>query len=399
MVLAARTVRRSGGKIVPPFLGGTGATRRVASSRRTGSTSQLGLWGALTVCALLACSVEGSEPAGASGTTSKAGSSATVGSAGAAVGGMGGLPPAGAAGSSIAGGGVSFGAGAKAGGASSNSGGESGGVFGGAAGASAVGGAPPGGGGSVSAGASSQTGTGGGASGSAGAGNAFSPCPTAATSPCAVLPLGDSITEGYGSSGGGYRVELFRQAIQNGKNLTFVGSLQNGPNTVENQAFPKKHEGHGGYTIDTGTGHSGISGSITDQAIANYHPNIVLLMIGTNDVNGNVDVAAAPARLGKLIDDITTRAPNSLLVVATIIPIANDGTNPKVQTYNAALPALVSARTAAGKHVVLLDNYAAFTKDPSYRTKLMSDYLHPNDAGYVVLGRAMFEAIRALLPS
>jgi|GEM_PF-2863429 len=119
-------------------------------------------------------------------------------------------------------------------------------------------------------------------------------------------------------------------------------------------------------------------------------------MIGTNDVSGNVDVAAAPARLGKLIDDITTRAPNALLVVATIIPIANDGTNPKVQTYNAALPALVSARTAAGKHVVLLDNYAAFTKDPSYRTKLMSDYLHPNDAGCVVLGRAMFEAIRAL---
>jgi lysophospholipase L1-like esterase len=29
----------------------------------------------------------------------------------------------------------------------------------------------------------------------------------------------------------------------------------------------------------------------------------------------------------------------------------------------------------------------------------MYDYLHPNDAGYVALGRAMSEAIRALLPS
>jgi lysophospholipase L1-like esterase len=29
----------------------------------------------------------------------------------------------------------------------------------------------------------------------------------------------------------------------------------------------------------------------------------------------------------------------------------------------------------------------------------MADYLHPNDAGYVVLGHAMYEAIRALLPS
>jgi len=214
-----------------------------------------------------------------------------------------------------------------------------------------------------------------------------------------VLPLGDSITEGFGSSGGGYRVELFRQAVQNGKNLTFVGGLQNGPNTVANQTFPKKHEGHGGYTIDSGSGHSGISGSITDQAIANYHPNIVLLMIGTNDINGNVDIAAAPTRLGKLIDDITTRAPNALLVVATIIPIANDGTNPKVQAYNPALPGLVNVRAMAGKHVVFLDNYAAFSKDPSYRTTLMSNSLHPNDAGYVVLGQALYQAIRALLPA
>jgi lysophospholipase L1-like esterase len=213
-----------------------------------------------------------------------------------------------------------------------------------------------------------------------------------------VLPLGDSITEGFGSSGGGYRVELFRQALQNSKNLTFVGSLANGPNTVQNQTFPKKHEGHGGYTIDSDTGHSGISGSITQQALANYQPNIVLLMIGTNDINGNVDIANAPKRLGKLIDDITTRAPNALVIVATIIPIANDGTNQKVLAYNAALPGVVNARAASGKHVVLLDNYAAFSKDSSYRTTLMSDYLHPNDAGYVVLGRSMYEAIRVALP-
>jgi len=61
-------------------------------------------------------------------------------------------------------------------------------------------------------------------------------------------------------------------------------------------------------------------------------------MIGTNDINGNVDVAAAPTRLGKLIDDITTRAPTALRVVATIIPIANDGTNLKVQAISALLP-------------------------------------------------------------
>jgi ABC-type hemin transport system substrate-binding protein len=33
-----------------------------------------------------------------------------------------------------------------------------------------------------------------------------------------------------------------------------------------------------------------------------------------------------------------------------------------VQTYNAAIPGLVNTRAAAGKHVVFLDNYAAFAK-------------------------------------
>ena len=43
----------------------------------------------------------------------------------------------------------------------------------------------------------------------------------------------------------------------------------------------------------------------------------------------------------------------ALVVVATIIPIANDGTNQRIPNYNAAIPGLVASRAAAGKHVVL----------------------------------------------
>ncbi len=216
--------------------------------------------------------------------------------------------------------------------------------------------------------------------------------------PCAVLPLGDSITEGFGSSGGGYRVELFRRAVAGGKNITFVGSQQNGPNEVDGRPFPRKHEGRGGYTIDSGGGHNGISGQITAQALAGG-AHIVLLMIGTNDINGNVDLNGAPGRLGKLVDDITMRAPNALVVVATIIPIANSGTNPKVIAYNNALPELVSTRAAAGKHVVLLDNYALFAANPNYASAWMGDYLHPNNAGYTELGKAFYGAIESVLPT
>ena len=224
------------------------------------------------------------------------------------------------------------------------------------------------------------------------------PCPTTAGTACAVLPLGDSITEGYVPSGanGGYRVELFNQAVMAGKNVTFVGTQMNGPTTVAGRTFPRRHEGRGGYTI-AGGGQGALAGTVTDTAISKCHPNIVLLMIGTNDINGNINVSTAPTRLGQLIDEIIADAPNALVVVASVIPIRDDGTNQRIPNYNAAIPGLVNTRAAMGKHVVFVDNYAAFIKDTSYKTSLMADGLHPNDAGYAVLGRSFYGAISALL--
>jgi lysophospholipase L1-like esterase len=297
--------------------------------------------------------------------------------------------------------------GTPAAGSGGSSGGDAAGAPAGGTGGSnetAGGGSGPGGGGSGPGGGGAGVGgAGGGSSGAASGGvggqgsvDGFMPCPTNGD-PCAVLPLGDSITEGYGSSGGGYRVELFRKTLQAGQNITFVGSLTNGPNTVDNQPFPQRHEGHGGYTIDTDGGHNGISGQITDSALSMYHPNIVLLMIGTNDLNGNVDVNNAPTRLANLMDDILDSSPDTLLVVSTIIPMAN-GNNNKVAPYNDAIVGLVDDRAGAGKHVIMVDIWTAFTADPNYQNTWMTDSLHPNDTGYAVLGTSFYDAISAYLP-
>jgi lysophospholipase L1-like esterase len=213
-----------------------------------------------------------------------------------------------------------------------------------------------------------------------------------------VLPLGDSITEGFGAGPtagsstpyGGYRLELFRQAVAENKSLTFVGSLKNGPTTLSGKTFPQNHEGHGGFTI------SGISGDITNKAMTNYKPHIVLLMIGTNDINGGGDAATAPDRLKSLINSIITASSTTLVVVSSIIPIDNTG-NQKVKTYNASVKSLADDLAKSGKHVVFLDNYAAFTADASFRTKWMFDYLHPNETGYTVLGKSWYSVIGPLV--
>ncbi len=119
---------------------------------------------------------------------------------------------------------------------------------------SAGGYASGGGGGEVASAGSAGAGGGGGGGGQA----LYNPCPHNGD-PCRVMPLGDSITKGTGSTHqAGYRLELFRLALLEHRDVTFVGSLQLGPNSAGNVPFPRNHEGHPGWTIDDGGGRSGL---------------------------------------------------------------------------------------------------------------------------------------------
>lgn len=358
-----------------PSGGGKDGTTSVPSS---GGTSSMSNGGASPTGGTF-----GSGGVGTGGTTSRGGSTNT-----------GGMTPRSTGGAMGVGGATSTGAtalgGTTATGGTNGIGGVSGGgrAAGGSSGGVSTGG-QQGGGTSATAAGGSTVGSGG--SGVAGA--RFMPCPTTAGTACNIMPVGDSITEGCCTAPmGGYRIELYHQALTNKKKITFVGTLTNGPATVDGQTFPQHHEGHGGWKI------SQIAGVI-DNAISSSKPHIVLLKIGTNDINGNDDVNNAPNRLESLINQITKDAPSALLVVSAIIPTTTDSKNPKMQAYNTAIKAKAEAAATAGKHVVFVDNYAAFTKNSNYKTALMADELHPNSAGYVVLGDSFYSVISALLPA
>jgi lysophospholipase L1-like esterase len=226
----------------------------------------------------------------------------------------------------------------------------------------------------------------------------FQPCPAGVA--CRIMPLGDSITDGV-PIGGGYRVELFRQSGVDGKSITFVGSKSNGPATVDGRPFPQRHEGHSGYTIDDApaVSRSGIS-PLVEQALKTYQPNVVLLMIGTNDVNTVWDLTNAPVRLGLLLDRITTTSPNALLVVAKLIPSMDQGgMDANIRTYNEGVGQVVQQRIAAGKHLMLVDMYGAFAQNQNFRTQWLADFLHPNADGYAAMARTWYPAIKQFLPS
>jgi len=227
----------------------------------------------------------------------------------------------------------------------------------------------------------------------------YNPCPPQGT-PCVILPVGDSITAGVGTADmSSYRVPLFHLAHMNLQSITFVGAVINGPAMVDGVPFPNHHEGFSGYTIDTITdaGRMGIS-QFFPAAITTYRPHIVLLMIGTNDVD--IAETMIPTRLGTLMDSMLNADPNLLLVVAQIVPqirATPDTLNTRIQAYNAAIPGLVRTRADAGKHVVMVDMYNAFAQNVNYSTAYMTDRLHPNAAGYAVMADTWYAAIRQLL--
>jgi lysophospholipase L1-like esterase len=217
------------------------------------------------------------------------------------------------------------------------------------------------------------------------------------------MPLGDSITDLGGIENSAYRLPLFRLSLMNQKKLVFVGSHQSGPDMVDNVAFPRWQEGHSGWTIADGGGRDGlydmIEGWLMNAQPGGALPHIVTLMIGTNDVDIQLDLANAPMRLGLLLDRIAMYAPNALTVVAQIVPTTDDTTNARVQTYNAAIPGLVKQRADAGKHIISVDMYGALTQNANYKTEYMGDKLHPKQAGLEVMAQVWYDAIGPLLPA
>lgn len=209
-----------------------------------------------------------------------------------------------------------------------------------------------------------------------------------------IMPLGDSITYGMGSSDkGGYRTFLWKESIKSGYKVRFVGTQSNGPGDIDTY-----NEGHPGWRIDQ------ISSHIVPWLIL-YRPQIILLFIGTNDILQRYDVDHAPKRLTLLIDQITFLLPKSTLIVASVTPLDNSKLyarrspsfpssvdfNANIMAYDATIPAIVRAQAAQGKRVQYVDMYDAV---PVYD---MIDGIHPDDAGYALMAGVWYVALTKLL--
>jgi lysophospholipase L1-like esterase len=212
-----------------------------------------------------------------------------------------------------------------------------------------------------------------------------------------ILPLGDSITDGY-STPGGYRIKLYQDF---GSNVQFMGSESNGPSNL-----PDKHnEGHSGYRIDQIDGD--LNGLVSSSPAPDTNnggywltggngtgrgaidPQYVLLHIGTNDASQGATPALMESRLTQLLTDLKTDLPGSQVIVASLIPRTDSSADELVEEqYNEAMPSLV-AEMGANFH--FLDMHDVINPNTD-----LADGVHPNIEGYNKMADAWYSEIQAI---
>lgn len=187
------------------------------------------------------------------------------------------------------------------------------------------------------------------------------PIPVVVHNQIKVMPLGDSITDGA-LIPGGYRTLLWQLLVANDKdNIDFVGSHSSGT------TGDLDNEGHIGWDMNQ-----------LDVYAYNwmqlYKPDIVLLHIGSNDLDKGATSADLIQRMTKLLSDIYAGKPDTYVVMATIIP-SSHGHNDDWSTYNAAIPGV--AAQFSGSHKIIIVNMANALSEGD-----LLDGLHPNQGGY-----------------
>ena len=222
-----------------------------------------------------------------------------------------------------------------------------------------------------------------------------------------IMPLGDSITYGMADEGG-YRKYLWQFLKQKGyDNIDFVGPEGKDSATFnyngQQVSYDDNHAGYSGYTITNLPG--GWMGQLNGiletmqggDYITKYAPDIILLQIGTNDINnGHLD--GSEERLHQLLDYLREKMPASGTIFLTTIPdLGNMGwggnsseTNQNIAKYNELIKKV--AADYADKHVIYADIHS--TIDASVD---LADGVHPNAGGYEKMGKYWAEQIDTFL--
>ncbi|MEP6714889.1 MAG: GDSL-type esterase/lipase family protein [Terriglobia bacterium] len=212
-----------------------------------------------------------------------------------------------------------------------------------------------------------------------------------------IMPLGDSITEGFGDEKdlGGYRGPLFQLLTHAGLTVDFVGSAK----PVGNIPDPD-HEGHSGHTA-----RELIHDPATNKGVFEWlqaaTPEIVLLHAGTNNIIRGERPEQIAGEIAELLNEIDRYETFSHTTVTVVL--AKIITNPssllalaRTAELNGLIEKMAAARIAAGDRLTVADfgNILVFPGDFFVASEPV---VHPSASGYGKMAPVWFDALSRVL--
>lgn len=231
-----------------------------------------------------------------------------------------------------------------------------------------------------------------------------------------IMPIGDSITHGYQSSGG-YR-KYFYHFLADDYDIDMVGPNCDSPDTFtwlkEEVTYDTDHCGYSGYAIQYMDGtetRQGILETLQEgNYLQTYDPDIIMLQIGTNDILSAYNESITD-RLENLINYISDNTSDDTVIFVSTIPhidavkvfdwcwaygdVKYSNTpedfnviiNNYVDSYNKSIPLLVDKLQDEGKNVEFTDIYGQLDEHTKIKKDIMlEDGVHPTELAYKGIG-------------
>ncbi len=220
-----------------------------------------------------------------------------------------------------------------------------------------------------------------------------------------IMPVGDSITFGMGDTGG-YRKYLDYFMKEKGyTGIDFVGP--EGQNSAsfnyngQRVTYDDNHAGYSGFQIKQPASwgqDSSLYNKLKEKnAVKQAQPDVILLIIGTNDMTANRSMNDCASDLKDLVNYMLNDMPEGGKVFMGSIPefTAYGGTDGRVTRYNNTVKDVAEELKNSGKNVEFADIHGCLngTADLGF------DGLHPNGTGYEKMGKFWAETLDEYLSS
>ncbi|MDM5264393.1 DUF5011 domain-containing protein [Sulfurovum sp. XTW-4] len=207
-----------------------------------------------------------------------------------------------------------------------------------------------------------------------------------------IMPFGDSITKGYvtgvtPADEWGYRGLLWTKLRESGHTLNFVGDETSGENyTTIDPTFDANHSGVNNETTADLL-------LRTNATLINNDPQVVLLHIGTNDIDQGLDLNTSVTNVNTTLQNIYDYNSSIKVFLARIINLKSDADpilRANITAYNDALETMANTRIENGDNLQIVNMESGTGID--YTTDMAGPF-HPNQNGYDLMAKHWYAAL------